>query len=336
MATTKLTSLYSDANNTYLTTSLGGSNGKYAVAELLPNNTEVPYPSVAFNSPPGGAINYTTNPLTSSNSQTHLVGVQSVVIDAADTLWILDTGRAIDPVSNILTDAAYGGPKLISVNLTTNEVVQTIVFPTDVAYPDSYLNDVRFDLRTNLSGIAGNAGVAYITDSSTEGRNGIVIVDIGLGTSWRHLNGDPRVHAEQQFVPIVWGEEVYSIPDPGLPYSYLSFGADGIALGADGDDLYWTPLASRTLYSIPTEKLRDRGNSSEVLAQAAVVSRGQKGVNDGMETDTNGFIYLGSAEQEGVNIYNPANGSVVTFVRDPRINWIDTSMLSQSTAGDFR
>lgn len=316
---------YSDPNNTYVTNSLGGSNGKYAVAELYPNNTEVAYPSVEFNSPPGGAINYTTTPLTSSNSQNHLVGVQSVVVDSQDTLWILDTGRAIDPVSQMLTNAAYGGPKLIAVNLTTDQVIRTIIFPTNVAYPDSYLNDVRFDLRTNLSGITGNEGVAYITDSSVEGRNGIVVVDIGEGTSWRHLNGDPRVHPEQQFVPIVWGEEVYSIPSPGMPYAYLSFGSDGIALGADGEDLYWTPLASRTLYSIPAARLRDQSNSSEVLAQAAVQSRGQKGVNDGMETDTNGFIYMGSAEDEAVNIYNPANASVVTFVRDPRINWVDTS-----------
>jgi len=97
---------------------------------------------VQFNSPPGGAINYTTNPLASANYQNHLIGVQSVVIDGNDTLWILDTGRALDPVSGILTNAAYGGPKLVAVDLSTNQVVNTIVFPTNVAYPDSYLNDV--------------------------------------------------------------------------------------------------------------------------------------------------------------------------------------------------
>lgn len=39
-----------------------GSNNKYAVAELFANNTERPYPSAEFNNPPGGSINYTTNP----------------------------------------------------------------------------------------------------------------------------------------------------------------------------------------------------------------------------------------------------------------------------------
>lgn len=46
-----------DANNTN-----SGSNGKYAVAELIGNNTQKPYPSVEINNPPGGSINYTTNP----------------------------------------------------------------------------------------------------------------------------------------------------------------------------------------------------------------------------------------------------------------------------------
>jgi hypothetical protein len=43
-----------------------------------------------------------------------------------------------------------------------------------------------------------------------------------------------------------------------------------------------------------------------------------------METDTNGFIYHGNMEQNAVSIFNPANGTVNTFVRDPRLNWVDT------------
>lgn len=46
-----------DPNNTN-----DGSNSKYTVAEIFPDNTERPYPSVEYNSPPGGAINYTTSP----------------------------------------------------------------------------------------------------------------------------------------------------------------------------------------------------------------------------------------------------------------------------------
>jgi sugar lactone lactonase YvrE len=98
----------------------------------------------------------------------------------------------------------------------------------------------------------------------------------------------------------------------------------GIALSADGETLYWKSVANRCLFSIPTERLRDRGTTSEVLAQGAINNHGQSGISDGMETDTNGFIYHGNMEQNAVSIFNPANGTVNTFVRDPRLNWVDT------------
>ena len=297
-----------------------GSNGKYTVAELNSNNTETPYPNVAMNNPPGGAINYTTYPPTGVNYQQYLIGVQSVVIDSLDRLWILDTGRVLTP-NGTLVNAVYGGPKLIGVNLTTNEVISTIVFPTTVAYGDSYLNDVRFDLRSNIT--ASGQGVAYITDSSVEGRTGLIVVDLGTKESWRHLDGSQAVQADRQFLAYVWGRALYG-NHPGGPAGFLTFGVDGIALSKDGSELFFGGVGNRYLYSIPTERLRDRSAFSEILAQAAVQSRSQKGVSDGFETDSNGFIYHGNMEQEGISFFNPVNGTDQLFVRDPRLNWVDT------------
>ena len=69
------------------------------------------------------------------------MSVQSVVVDPADRLWILDTG------SPLFQPTEYGGPKLVCVDLTEDKVIQKILFPQDVALPTTYLNDVRFDLR---------------------------------------------------------------------------------------------------------------------------------------------------------------------------------------------
>jgi hypothetical protein len=55
-------------------------------------------------------------------------------------------------------------------------------FDRQVALPTTYLNDVRFDLRR------GDAGTAYITDSSDSGPNGIIVVDLATGASWRRLH----------------------------------------------------------------------------------------------------------------------------------------------------
>ncbi|KAJ9148303.1 major royal jelly protein [Pleurostoma richardsiae] len=299
-----------------------GTNGVFTVGELTSVTNETAYPSLEMNHPPGGAINYTTVPPTGANYPAYLIGVQSVVIDALDRLWILDTGRVFTPDGQTLVQSSYGGPKLVGVDLSTNTVFQTILFPQTVAYPDSYLNDVRFDLRPNVT--ASGKGVAYITDSSAEGRNGIVVADLGTAQSWRHLGLAEQVRAEGQFVPFVLGQPVY-YQQPGTPYySYFPLGSDGIALSANGERLYWTAVASRYLYSTPTALLRDTGASSEVNVQGAVTRHGQKGASDGMETDSNGVVYMGNFEQSAVVSFSPANGTVSTFVRDPRINWVDT------------
>jgi sugar lactone lactonase YvrE len=308
-----------DPNNTN-----NGQNNKYTVAELVTNTTEKPYPSADWNNPPGGQINYTTKPPSGANYPNHLIGVQSVVIDAADRLWILDTGRALTS-NGTLVPATYGGPKLVGVDLSNDTVFQTILFPETVAYPDSYLNDIRFDLRASIT--TASKGVAYITDSSLEGRNGIIIVDLGTGESWRHLDGTAYVRPETGFVPYVWGEPLYSINDQTQEVTTIGFGSDGIALGADGENLFWGAVGSRFMYSAPTSLLRQQGPTSEIMMQAAVQNHGQKGLSDGFETDTNGFIYVGNMEQEGIALYNPANATVASFVRDPRINWVDTSKL---------
>lgn len=277
---------------------------------------------------PQSAYDIIAGPLTNAstagaNYQNYFIGVQSVVIDPLDRLWILDTGRVLLPDGSQLVSSSYGGPKLVGVNLDTNQVFQTIVFPETVAYPESYLNDVRFDLRPNVT--QSGKGVAYITDSSPEGRNGIVIVDLGTGESWRHLDLDRSVRSEPQFLPFVWGVPFYSIPRKDAPYTYLSMGSDGIAISADGNDLYYGPIGSRYLYSVSTELLRDRSQSSEVKATHGVRNHGQKGVSDGFETDSNGIIYVGNMESNGIVAFNPCNETAQTFVRDPRISWADTS-----------
>jgi len=49
---------------------LDANNTRYQVAELTGNSTETPYPNAEINSPPGGAINYTTYPPSGANYRT--------------------------------------------------------------------------------------------------------------------------------------------------------------------------------------------------------------------------------------------------------------------------
>lgn len=97
---------------------------EYTVAEVK-NGRTVAYPNPEINRP------------NASDPSSSLVSVQSVVVDPLDRLWILDTGSInFAPVQS-------GGAKLIGVDLTQNQIFKTIVFPSDVALPTTYLNDIR-------------------------------------------------------------------------------------------------------------------------------------------------------------------------------------------------
>ncbi|MGX7673539.1 L-dopachrome tautomerase-related protein [Plantactinospora sp. DSM 117369] len=269
------------------------------VAELR-DGACVPYPDQDWNNPHG------------DDDAGAFVSVQSVVVDPTDRLWVLDTG------SPQFQPTRTGGPKLVCVDLDTDLVTQTIVFPADVALPTSYLNDVRFDLRRR------SAGVAFLTDSSNSGPNGIVVVDLASGTAWRRLNDHPSTKAEPlaTFRPLVEGRPFLVCPPDGPP-SPVSMGSDGIAISADGSRLYYCPLASRRLYSVSTDALVDRSLDDAEVA-ATVRDEGDKGSgSDGLESDDAGRVYLTAYEQNAVLRRHP-DGRFETLLRDPRLLWPDT------------
>jgi hypothetical protein len=63
----------------------------------------------------------------------------------------------------------------------------------------AYLNDVRFDLPVGTKDDHGIGGFACITDSSSNGTNGIV-ADLATGKSWRRLNNYSSTLPEPGFV----------------------------------------------------------------------------------------------------------------------------------------
>jgi hypothetical protein len=87
------------------------------------------------------------------------------------------------------------------VDLNANQVIKRNLFPQNVALPTTYLNDVPFDLQR------GREGVAYITDSAQNGPNGIIVVDLASGESWRRLHDHPSTKAKdlRTFLPTVEG-----------------------------------------------------------------------------------------------------------------------------------
>lgn len=282
-----------------------GDDVQFTVAEIR-GGVASPYPDQAFN---------ITEP---DDPAAALVSVQSVVVDPADRLWILDTGRPM------FQPPQYGGPKLVCVDLVTDTVVGKILFPPDVALPTTYLNDVRFNLTL------GAEGMAFITDSSDKGPNGIIVVDLANGKSWRRLHDHPSTKSEGigTFMPVVEGRPFIQRGPDGKPMPGPAMGADGIAIGADGKRLFYCPLGSRRLYSVSTEALIDRARSDADVA-ATIVDEGDKGGgSDGLESDANGCIYATDYEHNAILRRKP-DGAWETVVHDPRLLWPDTMSVAR-------
>jgi sugar lactone lactonase YvrE len=240
-----------------------------------------------------------------------LIAVQSVVIDDRDRLWCLDTA------SINFGPPKPNGPKLVAIDLKTNEVVKNINFKEDVALKTTYLNDVRFDLGR------GKEGMAFITDSSQNGPNGIIVVDLASGEAWRRLNDHPSTKAEPNFAPVVEGEPLMA-RQPGQPAAYIKIGSDGIAISRDKKTLFYCPLASRHLYSVSVDALADRKVSDQDVVKT-VKDLGDRGyASDGLETGPDGSIYLTDYEHNAVHVRDASGQNDRVLVSDPRMIWPDT------------
>lgn len=288
-----------------------GDEVSFTVGEIRPGEGRV----VAY---PDEAINQ-TNP---NDLAAALVSVQSVVVDPVDRLWILDTG------SPLFQPTKYGGPKLVCVDLKTNQVIKKILFPQSVALPTTYLNDIRFDLRI------GKEGVAYITDSSQNGPNGIIVVDLASGESWRRLNDHPSTKSAdlQSFLPIVEGRAfVVKQQDVnnGSVKVAANMGSDGVAISATGELLYYCPLASRKLFSVSTKGLIDRTRDDQYVSQTVRDEGDKGGASDGLESDAEGRIYVTNYEHNSILRRNQ-DGEWETIVHDPRLLWPDTLSLASN------
>jgi sugar lactone lactonase YvrE len=282
-----------------------GDEVSYTVAEIR-DGKAVAYPDEAMNQ---------TNP---NDLAAALVSVQSVVVDPADRLWILDTG------SPMFEPTKYGGPKLVCVDLKMNQVVKKILFPQNIALATTYLNDVRFDLRR------GKEGVAYITDSAQNGPNGIIVADLATGESWRRLNDHPSTKAEdlRTFLPIVEGRPfLVKQQENGFTKLAANMGSDGIAISATGELLYYCPLASRRLYSLSTEALCNRSVDDHYVMRTVKDEGDKGGASDGLESDAEGRIYVTNYEHNAIMCRNP-NGEWETTVHDSRLLWPDTLSLA--------
>jgi sugar lactone lactonase YvrE len=236
--------------------------------------------------------------LLGEDAKAKFVCVQSVTVDREDRLWILD---AANPMFGGVVE---GGPKLMHVDLATNEILRTFYFDKTVAPSASYLNDVRVDTKNET---------AFITDS---GLGAIVVLDLATGISRRVLADDASTKAEDVTVTVAGrtvAQKVHS---------------DGLALDEDDGWLYYQALTGHTMYRVPTKALREAHKDAkfereELAKKVKVFAR--SGVSDGLLFD-HGKVYISALEESAVKRVE-SKDRVETIVWDPRISWPDSFAL---------
>ena len=257
-----------------------------SVAEIV-NGQPKPFPNEDWNRPgPAGS---------------HFICVQSVVVDDQDNLWVLD------PASPKMQGIVKGGPKLVKIDLRTDQLVQTIPFGEEIAPAKTYLNDVRIDTRT---------GTAFITDS---GKGAIIVVNLKNGNARRLLDGHPSTQPEKAFKLAIDGRELIDQQKNAPP----QIASDGIALDAKNGYLYYHALSAHTLYRIKTSLLTDEQLSEKDL-ESKVENVGQTPAPDGMLEAPDGSIYLTDLEHNAIVHWSLATKSIEQLIADRRLMWPDT------------
>src|SRR6185436_19058280 len=143
-------------------------------------------------------------------------------------------------------------------------------------------------------------GMAFITNSSSDGPNGIVVVDLASGRSWRKLHEHPSVMADPEFKAVLEGEPIM-LRKPNQTPKPISVGSDGIAISADGQRLFYCPLASRRLHSVSVEALINEKMSDQEDAKT-ITTEQRKFASDGLESDSKNRIYLTDWEHNAVHV----------------------------------
>jgi sugar lactone lactonase YvrE len=264
-----------------------GSKGPQVAEYNTTTNTTTAYPNEEWN-------NYTTG----KDPATHLVRTNSQRIGPDGLLYLVDVGSPAFGAPVILPE----GPKLVAVNLTTNEV-QRIYNMGNATLSTSLLDDVRFNPFS---------GFAYLTDA---GAPAIIILDLTTGATRRVLIDDASTGA---YMPIsAEGHILYSAGVPERIY------ADQHEVSPDGRYYYYQP-ANGGMSRIETKYL-DAAFYNSSLAQELSNYREPFALTPstgGTAIDAQGNIYNSDTDSQRIIKISP-NGTKTLLVQDPRLLWVD-------------
>ncbi len=249
-----------------------------------------------------------SNDTTAGDKTQRFTSIHGVAMAPANRLFALDTG------SNTMDGCDPAAAALYLIDLDHDAIVRRYTFGHGVVLGTSYLKDVVIEYGR------GESGTAYISDCGPAGPNGIIVVDLDTGRSWRRLSGHSSVRGAAAGAG-------FSISAEGETLAPTSVGIDGLALSPDGKTLWWTPLGSYGLYRMPTDALADTTRSDEEVERAVETLPGRDFACDGLDCDREGRIYFSDVTNNAVQRLIPGEMRYETILQDARLVWPDAVAL---------
>ena len=225
--------------------------------------------------------------------------VQSMEIDPENGLmWILHT--AYVPSSPIEV-AKRCLPKIVVWDINENVEVYRYVFKKEVITDPFYLNDLVLDYGTQKE-------VQYVYMSDTLGRRMVV---------YNHIEKKDYVFFHASFERNM----MYSNITINGVSEMVPLSINGIAISDDFTYVYYCPMASQTLYRVPTSALRN----STTDMNTAVQTLGSKDIqSDGLYFGKGSSLFYSTLGQNGVYRWDTITNTKEAVVTNATIEWVDS------------
>jgi len=218
-----------------------------------------------------------------------------------DSLWVIDTGSP-----DFGGAPLPGGAKVVRIDLKRGGVSRVYALGSEIATPQSYVDDLRI-----------HDGKGYLTDA---GRAGLIVLDLETGAARRVLDNAPSTTAPADRPILLEGKPVKA-PDG----SELRVNADPLELSPDGQWLYFASLHG-PWSRIETRWLNDPSLSPEAVA-AHVEPWADLPPTGGTALDANGDLYFSDLAEDALK-KRTADGRIETVLADPRLHWVDAPYLT--------
>jgi len=239
--------------------------------------------------------------------------VQSMEIDPEGVMWVLDVGRKYFAKPDNAVDLSCP-PKMVLIDVNTEKVLSSYIFPADVAPPDgAFLNDLALDLKHQVAFISS-------TGNNASDLGALVVYDRKHQRSRRFE--DTSTHAATDTA------QIRPLEIHGTDYTkqLSGFPTDGIALSPSLDRLYWCALGGYHMYSVSADALRSFKSSQQDVLETLVEHGLKPDISDGMSFGSDGDLFFGGLTTDSVYRWTPGTPlkDAAVVAKSDKLWWVDT------------